>query len=181
MSKISGKTARRYAKALFDAIDKAELDVYSNALSSLGQLVENSSDLKEAVSNPAYNLKDKINVASDLVKKIAPSLDKFKNFAALLVENGRFLNSAEISEVFNSIVAEYKKLLSLEVTTAFDINDDEKQTISEKLQKQFGKVSLKWNVDSDILGGMQVSSGDKLYDSSVRGALDALSEKLTKI
>lgn len=180
MSKVSGKIAKRYAKALFDAVNKADLDAYDSALTSLANTIKTLPALQDAVSNPAYKLSDRMNVAGDVASKINPSLSGFKNFAQLLIENGRFLNLPEISEVFSKTVSEYKKLLSLDITTAFTINDGEKNELSQKLEKQFGKIMLNWEVDSSILGGMRVSSGDKLFDSSVRGALDSISEKLMK-
>lgn len=67
------------------------------------------------------------------------------------------------------------------VTTAVEPDQDLRAEICKALGATLGrKVQLNCGVDPDLLGGMVVRIGDRVYDASVAGDLAKLSQSLTQ-
>jgi F-type H+-transporting ATPase subunit delta len=79
--------------------------------------------------------------------------------------------------LFSQLVEQFMKVLSLEVTSAFALSDEEKRTLQSDIQKlvpaQYASlVSIAWHEDKNLIGGMIVKSGDRVLDGSLSGALE---------
>jgi len=88
-----------------------------------------------------------------------------------------------ILQLFAQLLANYKKLLELEVTSAKDLSETERQELSQKIKSKMPAdladgISFDWKFDAEILGGLQVRVGDKLLDGSVSGAINKIARQL---
>ena len=179
MAKIEGKVANRYARALLDSVSLNSLDALRERLALVSSLWLENSSLQVACLNPAIPEKARQAIVADLAEKIAPKVKAFVNFLSLLLENKRLSLLPAISETFARLVDELKKQMAVEITSAFQISDLERSALEGKVKDQFGALAqISWQVDPDILGGLVVRSGDKLLDSSVRGALSQIQTQL---
>lgn len=173
MAKHNPKLAKRYARALFESCDREELERFEQALGRLVESCSAGSDAATAFMNPAYPLPQRVEAARAVAEAMVPGEPRVANFVGLLVDNGRFPLLPEIAVIFSELVAEVKKLLTLEVTSAFPVPEDERRALLEKLQQEHGKMAaITWRVDSEILGGLMIRAGDKLYDTSLRSSLE---------
>lgn len=58
------------------------------------------------------------------------------------------------------------------VITASEIESEDRQKLEKKLRKDFGDgITVKYKVESKILGGIIIQVGDWVYDDSVSGQL----------
>lgn len=84
--------------------------------------------------------------------------------------------------VANSFIAQYRNLNGITeavVKTAIPLDDKKKELIISHLATQTGKkIELKQSVDPNLIGGMIVQIGDKLYDASVAGKLKKAKKEL---
>ncbi len=67
----------------------------------------------------------------------------------------------------------------VEVVTAVPLTDEEKATIQQALSEALGSVSVEYQVDPAILGGVILRVGDRVIDASVARQLQALRAQLT--
>ncbi|MCJ7655708.1 MAG: F0F1 ATP synthase subunit delta, partial [Dehalococcoidia bacterium] len=70
---------------------------------------------------------------------------------------------------------------SAEVTTAIAIDDTERERLSHHLETIVGnKISLKTQIDPDILGGFIARIDDSLIAGSIRNKLEMLKKSLAE-
>jgi F-type H+-transporting ATPase subunit delta len=85
----------------------------------------------------------------------------------------------EIEQAFLSELNERLGIVDAEVTSAHELNDDEKRQLSAVLEQRTGKkVEARFQIDGALLGGAIVRLGSTIYDGSVRDQLKRLREQL---
>jgi F-type H+-transporting ATPase subunit delta len=102
-----------------------------------------------------------------------------RNMVRLLVENDRLAVLPGIAAHFESLKADAQSIVNATVTTAFELDDGQKATLAEALERKLGrKVELDTRVDSSLIGGVVVRAGDTVIDGTIRGRLRALATHL---
>ena len=102
-----------------------------------------------------------------------------RNFVRLVASKGRAGQLRGIAEEFESIVDQEQGRLSVELTTAYQLADDEAKAIVAKIEQASGRtVEASRSVDPDLIGGMILQAGSFRVDASVRGRLDRLRREL---
>ncbi|MCC7357203.1 ATP synthase F1 subunit delta [Candidatus Uhrbacteria bacterium] len=92
----------------------------------------------------------------------------------LLTDFGLFCDTVR------ALVAEKANHHEVEVTSAIELDENEKVIISKKLEKMWnGTVTLKVKVDASILGGLQFQSGTWVHDATLKGKIQQLQKTLT--
>ena len=186
MAKQSGKIARNYARALFEAANPDQLEMLRGALLSLSDIWETNGELQGALLNPSTSSAERFDVMRGLAEAVLSSEDSgcgaaLSNLLCLLAKNERLECIPELARLFTRLVDHYNKLLTLEITSAFPLPEDEKQNICARLQAELGSnANVSWKVDPQILGGLVIKCGDRLLDSSVSGSLQKLRGQLTQ-
>lgn len=65
------------------------------------------------------------------------------------------------------------------VKSAIPLTEEERIALRKKLENRFGdRLTLRWEVDPTILGGVLIRVGDKIIDGSVAGKLASLKRSL---
>jgi F-type H+-transporting ATPase subunit delta len=104
-----------------------------------------------------------------------------RNFLLVVVEKGRASELASIYEEFAALVAADEGRLEVELTTAYELSDDEARDILQQIEKTSGrKVDATRRVDPNLIGGFVLQAGSMRVDASVRGRLERLRQELTK-
>jgi len=169
--------ARPYAVAAFDEASKL------GALKSWSDMLQSAAD---AVINPeVHALITSPRVArsqlEDLILALCgdkPSATE-RNFIRLLVENQRLILLPEISAMFEAMRAEAEKSVDVVVTSAFDLNEAQKQKIAAAMKKRMGRdIRLSCETNRELLGGIVIRAGDKVMDGSARTRLSELANAL---
>lgn len=184
MKAAGGRIARRYARALFELAVPSRLDSVLAVLTDFCELWQSDPQLRQALSDPAVPLGKRVEAIRAIARSVATKDESFSNFLALLLENNRLQDAPSILESFRDLVNEFNKTLSLEVTSAFPLSDQERSVIHGQIKAQLPagyatSVEIQWRVDHDIIGGLVVRAGDKVLDSSLGGILTRIQKEMT--
>ena len=102
-----------------------------------------------------------------------------KNFFELLVDNSRVIFFEEILQQFHNLENEHNKKLEAKILSAFELLDNQKDSIKERLEKKFNKkVVLSCIVDKTLIGGVTISIGDYVIDGSIKRNLEILKNSI---
>ena len=171
--------AERYAAALADvAVERSNSDTIKRNLAAFVEAFSSIADLRNALESPALNAEVKRKVISEVAGKMG--LDAaVRNFIYLVVDHRRTEILPEIEQAFLSELNERLGIVDAEVTSAHELNDDEKRQLSNVLAQRTGKkVEPRFQIDGALLGGAVVRLGSTIYDGSVRDQLKRLREQL---
>jgi F-type H+-transporting ATPase subunit delta len=168
--------AGRYASALFELADNAKsLDQVAQDLDTFKKLLAESTDLRRLVISPVIGraLQGKALLA---VLDAAGIQGLTRKFVGLVIANGRARDLPAMAAAYLAELARHRGETSAAVTSAVPLTPQQLQQLSETLRSVLGgaKVSIDAHVDPDILGGLVVKVGSRLFDSSIRSKLQRL-------
>jgi F-type H+-transporting ATPase subunit delta len=179
LKKRAKNIARKYARALFELYELPALEELRGSLFEFAQLWEGNAQFRAALENPAISLTERGQVLRAVSEKLRPSDTTFANFFEVLLKNKRLAEIQSIAEALALIVEEVKRILSLKITSAFEVPAAERDGIGQRVQSEYGAMAaIEWLVDRDLIGGMTIKSGDKLLDASLKGALERMRTEL---
>lgn len=177
--------ARPYAKALFDqAVIDDRLEQWSVVLQGL-TLVSTDSRMTVLYGDPKITNDVMKELVYDVLKDgaqdaVAGLSDKLKNFLSLLLEEKRLPISRDIDFLYHKLVADYKKIVEIDVVSAMPLDDAQQAAFYQSLEKRFAsKVSIEFLEDKSLIGGALIRSGNWVLDGSIRGKIARLDEILT--
>ena len=173
--------AEVYARALFEVAD--DHDVLDRVLDELVEVAdaledEDNRDLRLFFFSPYFSSEEK----RDGVRKIVSGADeRFVNFLELLAERHRMPALPRIRREFEALWAEERKLLSVSVTAAVDLDEGLVKSIGDRIEEQTGrKVELSSQTDPEVLGGLVVRVGNMVLDASVRNRLERIRKQVAR-
>lgn len=177
---IKTAVARRYAKALFDLLDKQSMEPACAALQGLGQAMEQSADLRHAIASPAFAEQDKVDVLIGLANRMGiPPIGK--NFLGQLVRKSRVGFLPEIAAAFAKLVDESKGTQRVAVSSAGALRPEEQDRIRVQLRGVLKHdVDVTFETHATQMAGLHIRLGSTVVDSTVRGRLTAMQRLLTK-
>lgn len=169
--------ARPYAQAAFDEAQKlGDLKGWSEVLQA-GALAIGNPEVSVIIASPRATHKQVEGLMLALCGTQAGSMQA--NFIKLLVENRRLELLPEIAALYEVLRAEAEKSVDVTVTSAFELNEAQKQKITDSLKKRLGhEIKLDCAVDGALLGGIVIRAGDKVIDGSARTRLTELANAL---
>jgi F-type H+-transporting ATPase subunit delta len=148
------------------------------ALSDFAAALEESPELRSVLRNPQFEPTAKAEILADLVGEDEPL---FRNFLRLVAEKGRAGELDEIAREFERLMAREERRLTVELTTARELTEEEATAIVAQIEKAAGRtVEATRTVDPDIVGGIVLTAGSLRADASVRGRLERLRQELVR-
>jgi len=181
--KQEGKVAKRYARALFEAARPTELDSIADGLKAWAEFWKVNVDWRAALSDPALEAKKRLNILQEVLALLGIQNETLVNFACLLLRNKRLAAISAVADYFVMMLNEFKKILALEVTSAFELSAEDRaeiqNTIEARLPERYAAlVSVTWKVDALVLGGLMIKAADKLLDGTLEGLLNRLEREM---
>lgn len=169
--------ARPYALAAFkQANEEKKLGEWSEMIEALALIVSDPL-MKGLIANPGVKRDQLADLVIDVAGKALS--DTGKNFVRVLLEKNRLKYLPEVRRIFEEERAESEGRSKVEVTSAFDLNDDQKKKITSAMSKRLGtKVDLSVKVDDALIGGVVIRAGDLVIDASLRGRMSRLANTL---
>ncbi len=148
------------------------------ALTDFAAAIEQSPELAAVLRNPQIESHVKSRILADLAGDEEPL---FKNFLLLIAEKGRAGEIEDIAREFERLIAREERRLTVELTTARELSDDEADAIVAQIEQAAGrKVEATRSVDPDLVGGIVLQAGSFRVDASIRGRLERLRQELVK-
>jgi F-type H+-transporting ATPase subunit delta len=170
--------ARRYAEAAFE-IGRADgtLDGWERDMGILGTTLRHA-ELRRLLQHPAIPFAEKERVLRKVLGRgVAPPAI---NLVLLMVRRGRPGAIDRMIERFAELLRRERGIVLAEVRTALPLDDGQRAEIAARLRQLTGEqVEMDETVDPDLIGGIAVRIGDRLYDASVRSRLERLRARLT--
>jgi F-type H+-transporting ATPase subunit delta len=172
----AGNVARRYARGVFElAREEDAIDSWRAELAKLDELLADDV-LVAAFQNPAVGVQRRMELAKLLAPELRPETE---NLLRLLVEHHRTRYLHAIREAFERLADEASGIVHPIVTTAVELDDDDRQRIQQALAKRLGRqVAVSFQTDPSIVGGAAIQIGDHLVDGTVRTQLERLRQEL---
>ena len=172
------KVAQRYAKAIFDlAVETSKLEEVKQDF-DLIQSVQ-SKDLHLMLMSPVVKAEKKIAIFEAVFSKHIQPLTQ--SFFKLIFSKGR---SVAIQDIISAFIEKYrlqKGIQLVELTTAVEVSNEIKNTISAVLKENKllkGKsIEMRSKVDASIIGGLIVQVDDRLFDASIRHDLQVIKKQ----
>jgi F-type H+-transporting ATPase subunit delta len=168
---------RVYARALLDAAkERGRVAEVREEIADFVAAVRDVPELRSLLRNPQLDPRAK---SAALEGVLGESEELVRNFVRLLAEKGRAGQIEDIAEEFERLVAAEEGQLSVELTTAYELSDEEADAIVRQIEQASGrKVEAERRVDPNLIGGMVLQAGSLRLDASVRGRLERLAQEL---
>jgi F-type H+-transporting ATPase subunit delta len=172
------RLARVYAEALLTlAQADGKADEVGEELRGIAvDVIGKNPAVAQFLDNPAVTAKTKMPV---LGAAFGSTSDLFKKFLHVLTQNNRLGLLRDISAAFQTIRDRQAGRVRVVVRSATPLDDQQTNDLQQTLATQLGKQPiLNVRVEPELLGGLVVQVGDRVYDSSVRTRLDTLRNTL---
>lgn len=168
---------RMYARALFQAARAAgRLDTVHEQLGDFAAAIGQVPELRRVLENPELDPQQKAGVLGEI---LGDADELVHNFVLLVSEKGRAGELEEIYRELDALVAAEQKRLIVELTTAYELSDDEAASILQKIEAVAGRsVEATRKVDSTLIGGIVLRAGSLRVDASIKGRLERLRHEL---
>ena len=169
--------ARPYAKAIFDAaVDSGSTSETQASLESLAAGFKEKA-ITDLISSPTLS-------RSEILKKLTSIFDGevnelVNNLLGALAENDRLEICPEISNLYESLLAEHNQQLDIDVSIPVDLGDESKEGLKQSILKKYGETSnINFLVDPAIMGGITIKIDDEILDLSIKGRVQKLVNEL---
>ncbi|HVM17734.1 MAG TPA: ATP synthase F1 subunit delta [Gaiellaceae bacterium] len=168
---------RLYARALFEAAqEQGRVEQVRDELADFAASAREVPELGSLLRNPQIDPRARRAAIEELLGDADPLV---RNFLLLAVEKGRAAELDEILEELDALVAAEQGRLTVELTTAVELSDDEAREILAQIERASGRtVEATRRVDADLIGGIVLQAGSLRVDASVRGRLNRLRHQL---
>ena len=143
-------------------------------MDSLGHLITASADFRRLIELPL------IDVTAG-TKAVLAVLEQqgfgkpVRDFVGVISSNRRLRALPEIVAAFANLVADRRGIITANVLSAQPLNDLQRQQLRARLiEAGYGNVNIVEQIQPDLLGGLVVRIGARLYDTSLKSRLQRL-------
>ena len=112
------------------------LDVVHEQLGDFVAAIEAVPELRSVLENPELDSQEKAGVLEEI---LGGADELVRNFVLLVAEKGRAGELEEIYRELERLVAEAQRRLTVELTTAYELSDDEAASITKKIEQASGR------------------------------------------
>ncbi|MBE5812835.1 MAG: ATP synthase F1 subunit delta [Clostridiales bacterium] len=163
---------KRYAQALLNC-SKSQNDneAFEQGLNSMASLFSSNMQFKKILLDPRIGNDVKLNI----IKEIFPEHQNavFLSFLNLLLDKNRINIIDGISDEYSKLNSVLNNELNMKIVSAKELNEEEINSLTLKYKGMYNadKVKYTLEIDKEILGGIKVVIGNKIYDGSLKTQL----------
>ena len=168
--------AGRYASALFELADNARsLDQVAEDLRTFRTMAAESAELARVLASPVISRAAKSQALLAVLDAVGIK-GLTRSFIGTVAANGRARELVAMATAFLTELASRRGETTVAVTSAVPLSPAQLQQLNDSLRSVLGsaKVSIDARVEPEILGGLVVKVGSRLFDSSIRSKLQRL-------
>ncbi|WP_062052053.1 F0F1 ATP synthase subunit delta [Bacillus sp. JCM 19034] len=171
--------ANRYADAIFKvASEKNIINEINQELQVVKQVIESTPEFIQYVNHPKVNKEQK----QAFIKETFGQALSESNISLLnlLIERKRIDVLIPLIQTFKKLALEAQNKAEALVYSAKALTNEDAKQISELFAKKIGKKELEVKnvVDPELIGGLKIRIGDRIYDGSVKAQLDRMQRQL---
>lgn len=175
---MSEIVAKRYARALLEiALDQNTVEAFEQQIVLLNETVQSHQGLRKVLFHPQVSPESKKKLIEDIFKDDLKQ--EVLNLVKILIDNHREYIIADLKDEYVKLADAELGILDITVTTAEPMTDVETTQVKEKLSQAFHKtLRIHTKVDPEIIGGLLVRAGNRLYDGTLAGKLQRFQQAL---
>lgn len=169
--------ARRYANALYQEAQSQEcVEAVDEDVALLRNTLDEVHEFARVVDSPVIPQDKKKSVLKALLEERVEPLTL--RFVHLLVEKDREKMLPRIVETYQNFRDEQRGIVEVEARVAQPLDDEEREHLVDQLEEMLGRtVRLRVDENPDLIGGLVIRVGDRVYDGSVRQKLENLRDR----
>jgi F-type H+-transporting ATPase subunit delta len=166
-----------YAQALLDAAGAKAGEVGEQLEEFLATWRE-ASDLRTFLESPALEPSVKKSVLESLRGRFD---DTLVNFLCILVDKGRVAHLEQIGAAYRDLADAAAQRVRVHVTSATPLAAEQRARLDETLKQKLGRdVVLETEVEPELLAGMIIRVGDRIYEGTVRNWLQRMRRDMVR-
>jgi len=168
----SGGVAHRYALALYEyAEEKSVLPEVLDQVRALRKLVAESTTLRDFLADQSLDSRQ-AGQGLEAVLKAQGFSDTILRFAGVIARNRRVARLDDILGAVLALDAKRRGETVAEVRSAQPLSAAQRSALQTRLAEAgYARVSMIERVEPELIGGLVVQIGAKLFDTSIRGRL----------
>lgn len=166
--------ARNYAEALLEAAhETGDEDLHGELLEAVAGALKSDPQLALALELPRISKATKLRLVERALADVAPP--RFVRFMQSVVRRGRQGLLGAISEQYQALLDRELNRVHARVTIAREPDPALVEAIRTRIEASLEKTVIPHvRVDPQLLGGVVIRVGDRVYDGSLRRRLRAL-------
>lgn len=170
--------ARRYANALYEEADEAGvLEAVDDDVFMLRRSLASNDELSRFFESPVISPEKKDDILQSLLEDRIEPLTL--QFLRLLVQKDRETVTKAILDQYQALRDEQRGVVVARVQVAQPLADEDRETLVEALEAKTGKsIRLQVEEEPELIGGLVIRIGDRVFDGSVRNQLTNLRDRL---
>lgn len=170
--------ARSYAETLFELARRNEaVDAYAEAIGTVASIIDENPRFRLFLETPRIDAQDKKAAVRRAFEGRLPR--HVLNFVLVAIDKRRQRLLPDIAREYRMLLDDHMGREHVEVTVARSVDDVTASLIAERLSSMLGKRAIpRIVVKPEIIGGIVVRTGDKIYDGSVRRHLGDMRRRL---
>ena len=175
------KISTRYASSFLQiAVEKNILDIAASDMKLMVEAFKSSRELKRSVESPVIRSETKQSILIDIFSSKVHN--ETINFIKFVIRKGRESFLLSIAERFLELRDEYLGVVQAEISSAFELSEQQKEEIRKRFEDTLGKkVNCNYQINKNLLGGFVAKVGDTVYDASVMHQLNLLKNHFVKV
>lgn len=167
------EVASRYSQALYEVIKPEDRSEIADTLTQVKEVLTDAK-IKQFISHPKTSLEAK--------RKLFLSMGlptPLERFLLLVLEKGREPYIAQMAEHFQKLVNQASGKTKAVVRTALPLDEQEQQSIKQRLEAMSGKqVTLEIVENKSLWGGIVIEMDGKIIDASLATTLNRMKQQL---
>ncbi|RRN74969.1 F0F1 ATP synthase subunit delta [Peribacillus simplex] len=170
--------AGRYAVALFQIAKEQNLiNQLEEELRIVNEVFTKDKELLGFLAHPKMTSGAKREVLANAFAGLSSSV---QNTLMLMVERHRTDEVTAMAQEFIELANEENSVADATVYTVNPLTEAEAKAVSSAFAAKIGKRNLRITniTDSNIIGGIKLQIGNRIYDGTISGKLDRLSKQL---
>jgi F-type H+-transporting ATPase subunit delta len=176
---MSARLVRRYARVACANLAPASVQTLADELGRAANLFAEQPLLREMLQNPQMRAS-----LLSVVQPVLASLDMSKlamRLLTALIDNRRAALLPEVVAEIGALATARAGHLQARVEAAEPLSEAQQKALRAALTQRLGAdVSLQIQIDPDLLGGLRCCVGDFIFDTSLRGDLERLRDRLSQ-
>jgi F-type H+-transporting ATPase subunit delta len=171
--------ARPYAEALFAVAQTGDVNAWSALVQELAQFAS-LPEVESIATSPKVSRAQVVELVLVAVQSPLKDDAQAKNFVQMLVDNHRLPLLPDIATQFDALKNAHEGAADAVIVSAFPLEGQQLNDLVATLERKF-KCKLKptVQVDASLIGGVRVTVGDEVLDTSVRARLASMQTALT--
>lgn len=177
-----GVISRRYARAAMAWCDQhGGHEEFLKGLTRMAEAMESIPVLDKLLTTPLLKKDQKLRLVREVGARVVPG-EGVMRFLEILVQRGRLEYLRAILARFEERLDEKLGRVRARVTTAVELEAGLRKEVEDALARLLRKkVVCSFYIDESLYAGVVARVGGLLIDSSIRGQLDRLKERIDKL